>query len=184
MDAERLRSLRIEYEAGQLSPAELAAKYSLSPSRLRALATNNAWIRNLPPAPEKVYGNVERPLSQDPTEHAILTAAHVVGLHRKDVARLRTISNTLIERLGLELKIRQEGGELPDGFICRGVRESPADLLEKLSRVLVRTTEIERQAYGLKTFNPSDQANEEQLSHELQELTERVERIAREKSNT
>jgi hypothetical protein len=183
MDEDRLRALRSEYEAGILSEEALAAKYGTSISRIRVLAVKKGWNKRKPPSEEKVLSSVHL-FSFDPSEQAVLSAAQVVSLHRKDVARLRDIASTLVDRLGLELA----GKLLPDpltGHVlpCRGSRESPADLLEKLSRVMVRTTEIERQAYGLRTFSPEAEATDAQLQEELDRLTEQLERAATEKAN-
>ena len=92
------------------------------------------------------------------------------------------IRGILVDRLGIILSgkpLTNENGEI---MPCLGSRESPADLLEKLSRVMVRSTEIERQAYGLKTFNPETAATDAELQAELDKLTEEVEQIAREKA--
>ena len=138
-------------------------------------------MRRVPPTEDKVQPLVHL-FSFDPNEQAAMSAAQVVAMHRKDVARLRTISSTLVDRLGIILA----GKELKDAegnqMACLGSRESPADLLEKLSRVMVRTTEIERQAYGLKAFNPEQTATDAELAAELDKLTEDVERIAKEKA--
>lgn len=49
----------------------------------------------------------------------------------------------LADRVGQLLDA--EGGDSPD---CLGARESPADALEKLSRVLSRLIPLEREAFG------------------------------------
>jgi hypothetical protein len=175
MDEDQLRALKTEYEAGS-SLNQLARKYGLTVQGVKRRADLGGWMALKPPSEEKVLDTVKL-FSFDPEEQQILSAAAVVTVHRKDVARLRSIANTLVERLGLEMS-----GQLPQGSICRGSRESPADLLEKLSRVLVRTTEIERQAYGLKHFDPDQAASDQELQAQLDELTEEMERIALEKS--
>jgi hypothetical protein len=182
MEPERLASLRVYYEAGQLSMAELSARFGLSASRIESLAKARGWLRNTPPPLERVLPLVPPVFSEDPTEHATISAAHIVQIHRTDVARLRSISSTLVERLSFilsgQLPMSPDGNPLP----TLGARESPADLLEKLSRVLVRTTEIERQSYGLTTFDPNKQASQEELDRELAEMEAEMERLARERS--
>lgn len=177
MEPDRLSALRSEYEAGIVSNAYLYATYAISSGALSRYVAKYGWVRRAPPTEEQVQKTVNL-FSFDPNEQALLSAAQVVSVHRKDVASLRTIAATLVDRLALMLS----GTPLPEGMIALGSRESPADLLEKLSRVMVRTTEIERQAYGLKTFSPENAATDAQLQEELDRLTADVERIAAEKA--
>lgn len=178
MDRNVYAALKSEYEAGVASLAVLAKKYDMTPAKISNLAKREGWVRLMPPSEEKVMNTV-RLFSLDPLEEQAMSSAMVVSIHRRDVARLRTIANTLVERLGLEM-----AGELPDQTICRGSKESPADLLEKLSRVLVRTTEIERQAYGLKSFDPESAATDAAVQTQLDELEKQLETIAHEKADT
>jgi hypothetical protein len=175
-DPDHERAIRSEWEAHTLPDREICEKYGITPTRLSKLARDNGWVRRHPPTEAQIQRTVSL-FSFDADEQLLMSASSVVAMHRKDVAKLRTISATLVDRLSLELS----GQELPAGFICRGSRESPADLLEKLSRVLVRTTEIERQAFGLKTFNPEQAATDADLQRELDTLTRDVEEMARTK---
>ncbi len=162
-------AIRADYEAGLLPIATIAGKYGVEVIDIRINANKHGWVRRtidgekfnnavnnhisevaglpmLPPESAPALTNVEL------GERAVLTAAQVVSTHRKDIARLRNISSVLVDRLGLVL----EGKEIT--LPCLGGRESPADLLEKLSRVTLRVVEMERQAYGLDSFDPN--ANE------------------------
>lgn len=183
MEPDREKALRSEYESAQWPDHELAARYNVAISTLRRMIRKKGWSKRLPPSEEKVQAAVHL-FSFDPLEQATFSAAQVVSVHRTDVARLRSLSSTLVERLGLVLSgqaskiVDAEGNPLP----CLGSRESPADLLEKLSRVMVRTTEIERQAYGLKTFNPEVAATDAQLQEELDKLTTELENVAANKA--
>jgi hypothetical protein len=105
----------------------------------------------------------------------------MISVHRKDAAKLRTISNTLVERLGMIVQGNLTVEQVRE-MVCLGARESPADLLEKLSRVLVRMTELERQAYGLDTFDPETTAKEEEVNRTVDELWDRVHELQSEKS--
>lgn len=175
MDPDILRALKSEWEAGVLTIHQLAVKYEITDAKVRSLAIKYGWSRLLPPDEEKVMKAVQL-FSFDAEKQQVLSAGQIVAVHRQDVARLRSLSATLVDRLGLVLAGKP--CELP----CMGSRESPADLLEKLSRVMVRTTEIERQAYGLKTFAPEQAASDAQLQAELDKLTAEVEEIAARKS--
>ena len=142
MTPEQLQALRTEYESGVIPHSILCKKYGISYHKLTNMVNTKGWVKRKPPSEKKILESVFL-FDLDADKNAVMTAANVVATHRRDVAQLRTISGILVERLGLEL-----AGKLPMGaentpIICRGSRESPADLLEKLSRVMVRTTEIE-----------------------------------------
>ena len=178
MNREQMAALKSEWEAGNVSDVVLCRKYQITPGKLARWVVNEGWVRRKPPTEKAVLDTVHL-FSFDPEEQATLSAANIVAIHRKDVAKLRSIAGTLVERLGHLLG----GTPLPEGQMCLGSRESPADLLEKLSRVMVRTTEIERQAYGLKTFSPEAEATDAQLQEELDSLTDRLNDIAEQKAS-
>jgi len=182
MDRDRLAALRSEYEAGNVSNTVLCRKYNVTPGWLRNMAAREGWVKRTPPTEEEVLKSVSL-FSFDPQEQAVLSAANVVAIHRQDVARLRSISNTLVERLGLELAGKLPVDENNRPIICRGSRESVSDVLEKLSRVMVRTVEIERQAYGLATFDPSQAATDSQVQVQLDELEAELDKITKEKAD-
>ena len=183
MEDDNIRALRSEWEAGQVPEHALCKKYGVTTTALRRMIIKEGWSKRHPPTEEKVQ-NLVHLFSFDPNEQAALSAAQVISLHRKDVARLRSISSTLVDRLGILLSGKPLLDQDGNPMMCMGSRESPADLLEKLSRVMVRTTEIERQAFGLKTFNPETAATDAELQKELDDLTSQVEAIARDKAAT
>lgn len=73
----------------------------------------------------------------------------LVRSHQKRFAALHAISDKLTTRLDIVM----DGGTL-DGKPCLGDRESPADLLTKLSNITARLVPLERQAFCLD--EPSD----------------------------
>lgn len=145
-----------EYRAGQLSVREIARAYGLSEGAIRKKAKASGWERALA---DKVRQQVRERLvrddstqsgthSQRATDEEIVRGAaergfEVVTSHRRDLVQLHGLKRVLADRLSVLLS----GGE-PDG-ICLGSKESPGDLLEKLSRVTARLIPLERQAHNL-----------------------------------
>lgn len=72
-----------------------------------------------------------------------LSGDAISARHRALLERLHLAARLLADRVGQLLDA--EGG---DGSPCLGERESPADALEKLSRVLSRLIPLEREAFG------------------------------------
>lgn len=180
------QAIRQDFEGTPLSLSEISRRHGPTASRICDEARSKGWVRFR--KPDDFDSQVHRAASEtssylpkELTDHAVLTAAEMIGVHRKDAAKLRTISNTLVERLGMIVEGNLTNEQMQD-MICLGARESPADLLEKLSRVLVRMTELERQAYGLDTFDPETTAKEEEVSRTVDELWDRVYELQSDKS--
>jgi hypothetical protein len=175
------QAIRLDYETGVLTLSEISKRHGPSPSRIADEARNKGWVRNRPPSNLEKMAHLAaadtKPYDLDSlTENAVITAKQVVVAHRTDAARIRALSNTIVERLALHLN----GQEVERPFI--GARESPADLLEKLSRVQVRMTELERQAYGLATFDPDSVAKEEEVNETVKELWDMVHEMQSDKA--
>ena len=63
--------------------------------------------------------------------------------------------------------------------------KSPSDLLEQLSRVMVRLVSIERQAYGLDVMpnpDPGAEASDQKVQSEVNKLWEQVQQIQKDKT--
>lgn len=145
-----------EYRAGQLSVREIARQYGLSETAIRKRAKSDGWSR---PLADKVREAVREKLvradgSQDQranqtandreiVENSAARGFNVVTTHRRDIEQLHGLKRILATRLSDILH-----GALPDG-LCLGEKESPGDLLEKLSRVTARLIPLERQAFNL-----------------------------------
>lgn len=140
-----------EYRAGQLSVREIARQYEVTEGAIRKRAKADSWTRALA---ERVKAAVREKLVRDGTrdqhasdaeivEHSALRGLEVVVSHRGDLKQLHGLKRVLADRLAIVL----EGGD-PMG-LCLGERESPGDLLEKLSRVTSRLIPLERQAFNL-----------------------------------
>lgn len=203
-------AVELEYKAGVLPLVSICLKHGMTIARLNIMARKMKWVRSEPPTPEEVYGiaatgNLPReaqPNSWHPDDvrkTAIITAQTVINTHRSDISKLRGSTALLIERLGLILNGQtigkmNTGGDPADApsLPCLGARESPADLLEKLSRVMVRTVQMERQSYGLESMaqNPggdiadpgADGAVVKQVSDELAELRASIDSLSNHKA--
>lgn len=145
-----------EYRAGQLSIREIARKHDISDTAIRKEAKARGWARDLADKVRKAVreelvrtdGSQPGSQQQRATDAEIVDAAKRVGVevqltHRRDLQQLHGLKRVLADRLATVL----QGGR-PDGP-CLGDKESPGDLLEKLSRVTARLIPLERQAHNL-----------------------------------
>jgi hypothetical protein len=151
-----------EYRAGQLSVNEIAKGAGLTEGAIRKRAKRDGWTRALV---ERVRKAVREQLARADgtscdgtrdgtnlqrtrTDAEIVQAASMRGVevvtsHRSDLRQLTEMKRTIAERLEAHLN----GEPVDKAFI--GDKESPGDLLEKLSRVTARMIPLERQAYNL-----------------------------------
>lgn len=181
-----------EYRLGQLSLREIARMYGVSDTAIRKKAKVLGWTRDLSgKVREKVRTDLVRtevrtPNAREPeiVEAAAARGVEVVRAHRQDIARLRGLSETLANRLERYLllgampepKTEKEREEMEKAqaelgaFI--GIRETPGDLLDKLSKTLHRLVPLERQAFSLD--DPTQGPDGPKLSRD------QVERAARE----
>ena len=145
-----------EYRAGQLSNREIAARFGVTEGAIRKKAKTEGWQKDLA---DKVRKEVRAKLvrtdgthsstqEQRATDREIVETAALRGLevqltHRRDLQQLHGIKRVLADRLAVVL----QGGDAEGP--CLGDKESPGDLLEKLSRVTARLIPLERQAHNL-----------------------------------
>lgn len=163
-----------EYRAGQLSIREIARRFRCSDTAIRKKAEAESWTR---PLAEEVRKAVREKLVREDGSHASSQVSRatdkeivdgaaergfaVVISHRRDLQQLHGLKRILAERLSQHLE-----GVTPDGP-CLGERESPGDLLEKLSRVTSRLIPLERQAHSL------DAAPEDAAAEAIANITDR-----------
>lgn len=146
-------AIEAAYRAGQLSIREIAKAHSISEGAIRKRAKAECWTRALA---DKVREAVREKLvrsdgtqpSRTRTDAEIIETSAQIGFdvvtsHRRDLQQLHGLKRVLADRLATHL----HGGQ-PDGPLL-GDRESPGDLLEKLSRVTARLIPLERQAHNL-----------------------------------
>lgn len=187
-------AIELDYKAGILPLEGICQKHGVSRNRLVSIAKSRGWERLPPPTAAEVHGLASSGFPPTAARHesfhiddlkktALMTAAQVVTVHRTDVAKLRHNATILIERLGMVIT----GTEVT--LPCLGARESPADLLEKLSRVLTRTVQLERQSYGLDSMaqnpdgtNSAEEATVQAVNDELATLKRQLDEISNTKA--
>ena len=153
--------IEAEFRAGQLSLRELARQHNVSEGAIRKRAKKDGWTR---PLADKVREAVREKLvradgTQDGTHPLRASDAEIVAAasergfnvqlsHRRDLDQLHGLKRILAERLAVYL----DGLEPSGPFM--GDKESPGDILEKLSRVTARLIPLERQAFNLDAATP------------------------------
>lgn len=152
-DWERIEA---EFRAGQLSNREVAHLYGVSEGAIRKKAKACGWKKDLA---EKVRAAVREKLVRGGTrereasdrelvEEKAEIGATVVRGHQKHIQELLEAKQILSARL----RVLLDGGE-PEGP-CMGEKESPADLLEKLTRITAKLLPLDRQAHNLDEDTP------------------------------
>ncbi|MEP9376188.1 hypothetical protein ABLE91_05700 [Aquabacter sp. CN5-332] len=174
-----------EYRAGQLSIREIAKKHGISDTAIRKEAKARGWERALADKVQKAVreklvrsdgsqsgSQEQRANDKEIIEGAAVRGFEVVQSHRRDIQQLTAISSILATRLAAVIN-----GDPHEGP-CLGDKESPGDLLEKLTRVRGRLIPLERQAYNLDQpeRDPSDTDAHDGSALDL--LARRLDRIA------
>jgi hypothetical protein len=170
-----------EYRAGQLSLREIGRIHGVSDTAIRKKAKAEGWERDLT---EQVQAAVraklvredgsqgshpQRTTDRDIVRDTAARAVEVVRSHRRSLAQLNAIGDVLAERLAQHLDgIRPDGPGLGD-------KESPSDMLEKLSRTRQRAIQLERQAFNLDS-HPDDDGAQGSGGGALERLVARLDR--------
>lgn len=198
-------AIELDYRAGVLPLSAVAKKHGVPVSLLRSHASKYMWERkpvdplnvkqahgvaSLAPTGPK-FGMDSNLDPEDLDKAAILSAAAVLDIHRKDVKRLRETTGKFSDALA-NLFVAMANVEVnPDMLdnVCKQLStligdDAPVDLLEKLSRVMVRLVTIERQAYGLDLFVPNDPGKDdgEAARSEVAKLWDQVKQLQAEKT--
>lgn len=174
--------IELEYRAGVLPLGRICSRHGCSLSALVRNAQRNSWERcrtgnvivldigerHVPDSPD--YSDPTTPLPSPPahvensqwSEFDVirtrrLTQAAIVEHHSSSIALLRQATDEMMQRLVTYLKIPSQ--ENANRVLSN--RESPADLLEKLSRTMVRVIGLERQTYGLDVLIENEDPNGE-----------------------
>lgn len=148
--------IEAEYRAGQLSVKEIARANHVTDTAIHKRAKARGWTRALA---DKVRETVKERLvradglrdglrPQRASDAEIIEAASLRGLevvtsHRVDLQQLHALKRIILTRLAAHLN----GDPIEGPFM--GDKETPGDLVEKLSRVTSRLIPLERQAHNL-----------------------------------
>jgi len=175
------RGCEDDYRTGVLSIRALAAKYGCAESAIRDRAKRYGWSRDLTKAVRsetnaRLLRSELRTRNAGDDERIVGAAADLrvalVTSHRRDLEQLHGLKRIIATRLAAHLN-----GEQPDGPFL-GDKESPGDLLEKLSRVTSRLIPLERQAHNMDEAerDPSDAMNHDGSAIDV--LTRRIARLS------
>lgn len=178
---------------------------------MQTIARREQWVRRVITSEDlygpKMFGVHFHPPGSVPVtlddvqRHAREQAVLVIDSHKKSLARARQVYETLMNRMLLALNgtpelLRDEQGDYvrgepteqfplgePQFAPWTGNRESPADVLGKLSASLVRFIGLERQAYGLDVLSINDPAadadtRDSAIKAELSALEDKLNSIA------
>lgn len=177
-------AIELDYCAGVLTLHAVCYKHGCSLSRLLTVAAKNGWAREERPDPNRVYAALPpgAVTSEEARKHALLTAVTVIEGHRGQAARLRRLTDTLADRL--DLLLRDPAEYASSSTVGIGARETPADMLKKLTDVTRQLIQLERQAYGLTAMNPDDDAQDQTdtLSRQIANLTDALDQQAAKKA--
>lgn len=171
-------AIEAAFRAGQLSVREIAKQHGITDTAIRKRAKADGWTRALA---DRVRDAVRERLAREDgsqsgsrpsharTDAEIIAGSAQVGFdvvtsHRRDLQQLHGLKRILAGRLATHL----QGGQ-PDGPVL-GERESPGDLLEKLSRISARLIPLERQAHNLDEPGSDEPATKSDIRSALTRL--------------
>lgn len=198
-------AIELDYRAGVLPISAIAKKHGVKASTLRSHADKYMWERKpIDPLNVKQAHGVASLAPSGPKfgmdsnldpealiAAAILTQADILTVHRKDVMSLRDSAKQFSNALANLFTAMARVEENPDMLdsVAKQLSmligdDTPVDLLEKLSRVMVRLVTIERQAYGLDVMpNPDLGDNTADAARsEVAKLWEQVKDLQAQKS--
>ena len=208
LDEVDFTAVELDYRAGVLPLSAICKKFGVSINVLKSTAAKYGWERkpldpflvqqahgvaSLSPAQPK-FGMDSDLSAEDVTKSAVATAGVVLDTHRKDVKRLRELSTKFADALVDVFTILQDPKMLVDDATAFQAARSrigvligdktPTDLLESLSRVMVRLVQIERQSYGLDSLpvNPDAPTASDAVQTEVNRLWQQVQEMQKQKT--
>lgn len=171
-----------EYRAGQLSVREIGRVHGVTDTAIRKKAKAEGWERDLTKQVQEAVraklvreaGSQDGSHPQRANDRALVQeiaqrGVEVVRSHRRALSQLNAIGDILATRLSQHLD-----GVTPDGPGL-GEKESPSDMLEKLSRTRQRAIQLERQAFNLDS-QPDDDGATSGGGGALERLVARLDR--------
>lgn len=193
-------AIELDFRAGVMPLTVICKKHDITLSKLRSHADKYMWERKTvsplnvqaahgmaSTAPTGPKFGMDSNLDEETlVKQAVFTAASVLDTHRKDVAQLRSSSRQFSDALANIFAGLANQETTPDfldaalmkiSILCG--EDTPIDVLEKLSRVMVRLVDVERKAYGLDVLpNPDpDDKTDEAARAEINKLWEQVQTL-------
>lgn len=191
--------IELDWRAGILPVPTIAKNHGVSERAIKNAAETRGWVREMlrPEDEAEVLGAAEIIDAQDSPRFPIdslfsredakrrqlLTAGQVILTHRKDVAQLRDITSNMTNRLAAYLENPNDDDNVKALLKVLGGKESPGDLLEKLSRVMTRVIALEREAYGMShmTIDP-DAGTENPVAKHIEQLHDKIRMLTSDKA--
>jgi hypothetical protein len=186
-------AIELDYRAGVLPLRDICKKHGVSMRQLQSTAAVRGWTRALregeiteaevmgavtvyqpDPRAEARFPQDSIYSEDDLRAAALLSAAAVVKTHRDDVRRLRESSAAFATVL--EKFIRGEPLTANEAITLTS-EKTPTDLLEKLSRVMLRTVAIERQSYGLSALEAPEGEEGDSATRRVQDELDEIKRV-------
>jgi len=150
-----------EYRAGQMSLRAISNKYGPAPSSIASRATRKGWVRDLSDDVRRAI-RVKLALANEKAnkananpaeiiEEAATRGVEVVLSHRKDIANLKSLEQSLIAELQenpTKLYLTQYRGEIVEKVVGLTAAERAA-AAANLAQVQHKRIALERQAFSL-----------------------------------
>lgn len=174
-----------EYRAGQLSIREIARQHSISAPAITKKAKIKGWSRDLSERVRKaikaklVNDSVSTCNVDDVVEAAATRGVEVISLHRRDIAKLRALENSLLAELSnkpTKTYAAQFQGQVITKEINIAVTER-SSACQALAAVQHKRIQLERQAYNLDDRDDKDDLktkSTEDLESEARLLAEQI----------
>lgn len=163
-----------EYRAGVLSVREIAKGAGVSHTIINRRAKERGWVRDVAAlvkaaVSNKIVSEGVSNLTAGDVEACASRSFGVILSERKDIAKLKKIASELLDELEADAQ---------KTIADRMSIKERADILERLSRIMVRLIQLERQAYGLDdTTKPPETIEAADATSPRNEVERRIARL-------
>lgn len=205
-------AVELEYRAGVLPLSVMAQRHGVTVSKITSTAKRYNWgeRQKVSPATEAQAHALANKIESVPPKFPIdsilvpgdvemdqvQSSVEVLLSHRTSLRRMRKVADKMLtelesavngERPTVTLHDYNDSGESMKPIAPFSVvmsEKTPADLLEKLSRVMVRLVGLERQAFGLDTMLPPDESENTDLAtqSQLHDVFQQLQQLTQSKS--
>lgn len=197
--------IELDYRAGVIPVAGISRKYGVSVGRLEMVARDKKWERRAL-TPDDVFGprnHDSHPLppgslvtlNEDARRVAVAQVSAIQESHRSSIRKAKEVHAVLMERMlnalagNPDVVVRQidpPGTVNPKFEVIDapwiGGRETPSDVLKKLTDTLFKLIGLERQSFGLDFISDPTDVPPEEANEELSRIEARLDAIAKSKT--